>query len=184
MLFLLFAKICLALTIQQSVTEFDQAAQSKNFVKFAIQAKKLGLFSSTVVGYAKAFTVTGKVKGDKIDLATIVVPVKQISTDLYARDDQMWNFCFAEKSHPEIRVEIKDLSLKAGEEKMVPGKMWIRGKEKEIQLKVKNTSTETSSTYEGSAELSFSQLEIPDPSIGVASVKDSISVSFSFQANQ
>lgn len=181
MLFLLFVQFCYAFTVTQSESSFDQAAKNPNFIRFQIESKKLGLFSSSFEGYAKQFQVEAKVNGDTIQKATLVIPVKQISTDLYARDDQMWNLCFEEKKYPEIKVEISNQIVPKGQEKMVPAKVFIRGKEKEIQVRLKNSSDSSQLRFEGLTHLSFSLLEIPDPSIGVASVKDAIDVNFAFQ---
>ncbi len=181
MIFLLFVQFCYAFTLTRGETNFEQAAKSANFIRFQIDSKKLGLFSSSFEGYAKQFTVTAKVKGDTVEKATLVIPVKQISTDLYARDDQMWNFCFEEKTYPEIKVEITNQVLAKGQEKLVPAKVTIRGKEKEVQVSLKNSSDSKKVRYEGTTHLSFSLLEIPDPSIGVASVKDAIDVTFAFE---
>jgi polyisoprenoid-binding protein YceI len=175
-LLLLLTTLANAFSIDGDFPDFDSAKNSKNFFKFEIEAKKLGLFSSTIEGYAKKFQASATIKGAKIEKASVRIPAKHISTDLYARDDQMWNFCFEEKSYPEIRIDLEDTQIDPGAEKVVLAKMQIRGKIKPIKVNLKRSTS--GETYLGETDLAFSQLEIPDPSIGIANVKDSIKVRF------
>lgn len=163
-------------------SEYGDAEKANSFLSFHLDTKKLGLFKSSVTGFVKKFEANGDWKNGQLKNATVSFAAKDVSTDLYARDDKMWNYCFDFKKFEKISLSIKEAQLKDGETVKVMAQMQIRGKMKEVPLEMTMKMNNGKEVVTGSGELSIKGLEIPDPSIGVASVEDLIHVNFRIEA--
>ncbi len=167
-----------AFSVKQASEKFDEAAKAKSFLKFTIPTKKMGLFRSEVTGYATKFSATAKIdKGSATDIS-IELPVRGLDTDLYARNDQMWNACLAQKEHPVLKLTFPSLKFEEGKEVKAAGTLSVRGKQKPFEAAFTLEKKDKRWVAFGKATTSFEALEIPDPSIGVASVDGPIQMEF------
>jgi len=185
LLFACFAPLhVLAFESKGTATSFEEAAKAKNFLRFSINTKKLGLFKSQVTGYAKKFSAEAKLEGLSLASARITFPIRELDTDLYARNDQMWNSCLGLKDHPEMEVRLPSLSFTEGKAVTANATILVRGKEKPLPVELTFSKTNGHWLVKGNAHTTFEALEIPDPSIGVASVDGPIDIEFSLEESQ
>jgi hypothetical protein len=152
--------------------DFDKAKSAESFIRFDMESTKIGLFTTGFSGVVKKFTI------NRDQATTLTFKVVDMDTDIDSRNDKMWEQSFDYKNHPEIKVEIQDAPV-VGENTM-KAKIYLRGYTKEFPLKVLVTKTENGLLAKGSAVLKISELEIPDPSIAIAKVRDEINLEFSF----
>ena len=174
---LFFATLAFPFEASFDFKDFASANQAESYLRFHLDTKKLGLFSSTVEGLAKKFTATAEMDGGLVKSAVVSFLAKDLSTDLYARDDQMWNLCLDYKKFEKVEIRIGSAKLTETPTE-VEGRMNIRGKEKPIKIRLGMKRSGDFTVVEGTANLSFKDLEIPDPSIGIANVYDPIQVKF------
>lgn len=86
----------------------------------------------------------------------------------------MWNLCLDVSNHPKIQIKLSQpIEIGAGERE-IPATISLRGEEYPLTLKVKLDS-EMAADITG--KISIKELKIPDPSIAIASVRDSIDIS-------
>ena len=92
----------------------------------------------------------------------------------------MKDFCFESSNYPYLAITTNSPLKMTDEEQVIDGKINVRGLDKPIQITLKANAKE----FSGKAKLSFKDLEIPDPSIAIASIKDEIFVDFKVILNQ
>jgi polyisoprenoid-binding protein YceI len=156
------------------VKEFSDAQKAEQYLRFDMETKKLGLFNKHLVGFVREFKASGKIANDLIETGEVSFKVRSIDTDLFARDDQLWNFCLGMKEHPEIQIRIRNVKLLPGKETDTIAEVHLRGESRSAPLKLSRAGP----WIEGKGLWSLKDLGIPDPSIGIASVQDNFSVSF------
>ena len=156
---------------------FEQASESQNFLKFQIESTKVGLFTSKVDGYVKEFKAQYDWKDRQIHNAKISFKVKSLDTD--SRNEKMWDLFLDYKKSPALVVTLKE-TIKLGTHKY-KASMNVRGKEKDIILSIQAYLEKDMLFINGKALTGFSLLEMPDPSIAVASVADGIKLEFSLK---
>ena len=101
--------------------------------------------------------------------------MNDLDTDVDSRNEKMWNYCLDSKNNSRIRITVLDNIALNGETQTHSATLFIRGKEKPISLKIKAEQISTGDLIiDLNGDLSLKALEIPDPSIVVASVKDEI----------
>jgi polyisoprenoid-binding protein YceI len=166
-----------------SQTSYAEAAKSENFVRFDMKSTKFGLVTTSFSGFAKKFSVSGTVTGngsvDKISNAKLSFNVSDMDTDVDSRNEKMWNLCFSYKEHPTIEITL-DTPIDINQnDQIVTAQLSLRGYSKPIKVTL-NATTEGSGGYfvEGESDVSLKSLEIPDPSIVIAKVKDEIHLQF------
>lgn len=156
---------------------FDEAAKAASYLKFEIPVRKF-LFGAHETGYARKFEAHGKIEGTHLSEVKVEFDAHDLDTDLYARNDQMWNYCLGYKENPRIQVAIPAVDFTEGKPVTSNGTMRIRGKEKALPVEISLTRKNGKWVADGSAHATFASLEIPDPSIGVAAVKGPIDITF------
>ncbi len=169
-----------AIEKEKNFISFNEAKESQDFIKFQIKSTKVGLFTSEVDGYVKNFSYSfNKEKAGKIkEKAKVVLVSDSFDTDSSSRDEKMKDLCLETTKFKKITITILD-SLKENSPKgIVSAQIEIRGKVHPIKVFMHFVKKGDAEFIEGEANLSFSNLEIPDPSIAVASVSDEIKISF------
>lgn len=159
---------------------FEKAELADSFLNFRIKSTKVGLFSSTVAGFVKSFKAQADFTPNKKSLKgiTLTFNPKDMDTGNQDRDEKLHNFCFEAEKYPIVSIHIPS-KINLGETlRKVPALMTVRGKTKNIFLDLRIVKSNGKVTAFGSSRLSLSALEIPDPSITVASVDDKIHVDF------
>jgi polyisoprenoid-binding protein YceI len=103
-----------------------------------------------------------------------------MDTDNKRRNKKMHGYCLDKEDHPQIVVVTKTPVAIDGHQHNVLASINIRGKVKQIELDLKVKKSGNQLEFSGVSSLSLSQLEIPEPSIVLAKVKDLVNVSFAF----
>lgn len=174
-----------AKTQTYTATSYKEAQKAKSFIRFDMASTKLGLVTTSFQGYTKQFILEGEIQQNQLAQgAHVEFSVKDLDTDNGSRNEKMWDQILDYKNHPKIRLVIgKELPID-GESKSLPVSISLRGKEKSIMLTGKAQRTSQGIEFDFSGELSIKGLEIPDPSIVIASVRDSIKVTAHFIVSQ
>lgn len=177
---LLFAPLAFSLELNVQNLDFSAAQVSVNTIKFDLETKKLGLFKSTVAGYVRSFKVQYDETPSGYQNVILKFKVRDLDTDLYARNDQMWNLCFEEKTYPEIILKISEPLTKIVVEKTIEAETTIRGTDRRFPVTYSSSIKDGKKIIEGSALVSLKGLGIKDPSIGIANVEDKAKIQFHF----
>jgi hypothetical protein len=159
---------------------FKIAQQATEKVAFEIKSTKFGMVTTSVEGFVLKYKVKANIDWNK-SVATnlrLEMYTQFLNTDSESRDEKMWNHCLDYKNQGEMAVNVEGPVAFTAEAKEYPAKIWIRGKEFPIKVTLNLEKTSEGVKSKGMAILSFKQLEIPDPSIMIASVDDRINVSF------
>lgn len=159
-----------------SIGSYDDAKKAESFIRFDMASTKVGLFTSHFSGYVKKFSVEGFEKNNFIENASVQFFVKEMDTDINGRNEKMWDQCLDSNRHPEIKIKILEKIAEDDSGKKVPAVITIRGEEHPITLTVKVSKSEKNLTFDLSGELSLKNLNIPDPSIAIASVRDTVDI--------
>jgi len=137
-------------------------------------SKKVGLFTSHFTGFVKKFSVSGDKNGNSIHNAVVEFDVKELDTDIDGRNEKMWDLCLDASHHPKVQIKLSQPIEIGAEEKEIPGTINLRGQDYPITLKVK---VDSNMVVDIKGQISIKELKIPDPSIAIASVRDSIDIS-------
>ena len=166
------------LTTEYKAASFDEAAAAPSFIRFHMTDTKLGMFTVSFDGYVKSFALDANVDGTQADGVQLHFPVRALDTDVGMRNDKMFDYCLAADQHPTIVVALQGPVTLDGSTQVVPALLTVRGKAHPVQVKVAIAEQGESYLVQGGTTLSLSGLEIPDPSIAIATVKDAVQVHF------
>jgi len=156
-----------------------------NYLRFVIESTKLGFLTSEVEGFVLKHAISGELddKNQRLSKMKINFKVKQMNTDNDSRDEKMHGHCLDSSKYSDINVEIlSDYKIGSGQ-KSLPATIEIRGKKKNINVLLKVSKQANQFLVEGKSLMKFSSLEIPSPSISIASVSDNINVDFKLLVN-
>jgi hypothetical protein len=156
---------------------YKEASKSESFVQFKMSSTKVGIFTTSFDGYVKNFKLQGQVENQQLKAgASIEFLVEDLDTDIDGRNEKMWDLCLDSKKHPKLSLVLTSDVLINDNEVIVPAKLYLRGYEKPVLLTVRGSKENHQIAFQMQGKLSLRELEIPDPSIAVASVKDEILV--------
>jgi polyisoprenoid-binding protein YceI len=166
-----------------SFSNYDQAENSDTQLKFTVVSTKVGLFSSDVDGYVKSFQYTANFDDKNLILRDMEIKFdpKMMDTDGEARDEKLHTLCLEADKYPEVKVLIKGPTfIKDKKDVTYSSTVLIRGKEFEVPVKMKTIYDEQSAQIivMGTSQWSLKGLQIPDPSIAVATLSDEIDIKF------
>jgi polyisoprenoid-binding protein YceI len=183
--FILWSTNSFAETQSFSNVSYKEAKQAESFIRFDMASTKLGLVTTSFDGYVKQFNLQGAIDQEKlISGASIEFAVKELDTDTGARNEKMWDHCLDMKNHPTIRIVLKNEVHIGRDSETIPATIFLRGTEKPVSLSAKATKTAQGVVFDFSGNFSIKELGIPDPSILIASVRDSIKVTGHFVVPQ
>lgn len=161
---------------------YSSAEKSQSFLKFIGQSKKLGFISASFTGHAKKFFIKAKFQDGVFSQVEVSFPVLEIDTDNSIRNDKMHQetLGYLEKKSFSHKIQVfLESPIKAGTgQREVPAMMVIRGKQKKISVNLEVKKRGDEYLVSGESSLSIKFLELPDPSIAVATVLDTITVKF------
>lgn len=164
-------------TLEINKMSYKEAKSADVFVRFDMASTKFGLITTSFSGFARKFKVSGDIKNDVLQAgAQIEFAVKDLDTDINGRNEKMWSQCLDEKNHPTVRLTLNQAVPLTGELKDIPATLNVRGADKNIVLKVKSVSISDNISFDISGSVSIKELQIPDPSIAIASVRDRIDI--------
>ena len=158
--------------------DYEQAEKSETYLRFSGRSVKVGLLGSTFYGYVKSFDIHSDVHSDSFSHTQVEFKVVDLDTDNSARNEKMWQKCLAQSEHPVIKISISDPILKNKKDQIVHGTIQLRGAEHPIELKMGTEENETSYQVHGQTQISIQETKIPDPSILVAKLDDTIKIDF------
>lgn len=164
-----------------SYASYKEAKGAPSFLRFDMESTKMGLLTTSFDGAIKRFSLHGDLTPDSLQQgARIEFAVNDIDTDNGSRNDKMWNHCLNGKTHPHLKITLGGALPLNGEKVTIPAVLSLRGYEKPITLSSRGQKTAKGVEFDFSATLSIKDLEIPDPSIVIASVRDTIEVTGHF----
>lgn len=166
--------------IFNSFSEAQKAEDS--YLSFEIKSTKMGLFTSTVPGFAKKFKFKSEYdeKNQVASTTEISFNVEDLDTDSSGRNEKMHETCLSKTKTPQITIKTAKVDIKNLENGSVDAVMNVRGVDKPIKLNLSVKSVDKNFVIEGTSQVKFSELEIPDPSIVIAKVNDVIDIKFKF----
>ncbi len=178
-----FACILMAPVISDATTynftseNYKAAEKADSHLRFVMRSTKLGIFKSHFNGYVKTFEVQGNVKKNTIEAGALVTfQAKDIDTDIEGRNEKMWDQCLDIKNHPVIQIKLNESINLSESFNTVRATIRVRGEDFPIHLEVKATQADKIITVDIKGEISLEALKIPDPSIAVASVSDTVEI--------
>ena len=160
-----------------SFTSYEDAKKADSYIRFDMASTKVGLFTSHFTGYVKKFSISGNKKDNSITDGVVEFEVKELDTDIDGRNEKMWDQCLDMAHNPKIQIKLSEkIEIGAGR-KDIAGIINLRGEDHPVTLSVEVSSDMTTDIK---GQISIKALKIPDPSIAIASVKDTIDLGAHF----
>ena len=177
--FLFATSVFAGKNVSNCVSEnYNSAMNAECFIKFDMESTKAGFITTGFTGVVKKFSAEFNWNGSEFANTLIKINPRDIDTDNGSRNDKMYEQSFGVDKFAQLVVQIGG-PLKAGNHNNVPALLTVRGKIKEITLNMEITvSKENEFVIKGTSQMSIKELEIPDPSIFIAKVRDSVDLSF------
>jgi polyisoprenoid-binding protein YceI len=169
-------------TINFAHGNFAEAKSSRNFIKFEMAATKIGILTTPFDGFARKFSINYEMEGNAIKTARLTIPIEHLDTDVDGRNEKMKNDCLNYKKFPDITILVADPIPVDGKEHSIPAIINLRGVTKPILLTMKAERKSHKLTAEINGSISLKDLEIPDPSIFIASVRDQVGLKARLEA--
>lgn len=144
---------------------------------------KVGVITTSFQGYVKKFSLNYVLEGDKVKFAKLTLPVEQMDTDVEGRNSKMWELCLDYRKHPEIVLTLTETVPIDGQSHSVPATITLRGSDRPIVLNVTARRDGRKIVAQIDGNLSLKELEIPDPSIFVAKVRDRVELKAQLEAS-
>lgn len=162
---------------------FDKASKSSNYIRFDMESTKAGIVTTSFNGFVKKYKINYDIKEKTLSNISVSFKGNHLDTDNESRNKKMYNKCLDTTNYPEIIVKLSE-SVKLEENKKYKGIIIIRGKSKPIEIDLQTKLVGNQFKVSGSSVVKISELEIPDPSIWIASVRDEIELKFNFLINK
>ena len=153
---------------------YKEASGQTTYLKFDMESTKFGLMTTGFTGYVKEFIVSANVNSDKFTDAKINFNIKNMDTDVDGRNSKMWETCFDYEKYPTIVVDVIGEVVISADWKDYPATIDVRGKKHNISVKIKSSKDAGQIKLDVESTVSIKALDIPDPSIVIATVRDTI----------
>lgn len=169
-----------AFGFEQNITcpSFDECSfeNNANAISFESESTKLGILTTSFGGRALSFNIQGKVNQVETKDVIVTIPVGGLSTDLSGRDDKMWNEILNKAKFPQIKLSFPPIAHEFSGNKTV--KISILGQDHDLSVELTSTFKDGKVLVNGNGSFSLKDLNIPDPSIAIASVRDRFDFKF------
>ncbi len=175
---LLISVLAHAFDTHFTFSNYGEAANSKNYLRFDLKSTKAGLFTSDVTGFVKNFSISGEQVGDIAKNIVISFDVESMDTDNSSRNEKMWGYCLNLTKNPKVEIKFKDNIDLSKQNISTFANLNLRGEDHPIEVSLTHKSSADQIEISGLSHLKFSQLKIPDPSIFIAKVHDNIEINF------
>lgn len=162
-------------------SDFYQAKTAPSFLRFDMESTKMGMMTTSFHGVAKKFDVNFGLKDNTLTNTVVHFRVEELDTDVNDRNKKMYNLCFEKDKFPDLIVTLNGPYIIGKTKKSVAATMNVRGKNKQIQIMLDITKKGNKLIVTGVSQVSLKALEIPDPSIWIAKVKDKIELRFNLE---
>lgn len=158
--------------------DYEHAKNNIAFIKFESTSTKFGVFSSTFDGYARDIMIRYELTNNEVSKLEVEIPVKGLDTDNNARNEKMYNEVLDSTNHPTISVSSAEkISLQPGE-KVIDMTFLVKGNKVSKEVKLTITKENGKILIKGFTTLGLKELQLPDPSIAIAKVRDIFDLSF------
>lgn len=170
-----------ALTTTYSFKDYEESSKSANYIKLESESTKLGILTTSFDGFVKKFQISAK--NDQAFLRNIEVKfeAKSIDTDNSSRDEKMYEQTLSADKFKYIVIKINS-AVRIFDSKetsqRIPALLHIRGKNFPITLQANVYKVGNIIKVSGNTQVSLQKLEIPDPSIAIAKVRDLFDLKF------
>ncbi len=180
LIMLLFSSTILAREkLDLNYSSYDDALVGPSNITFYMKSTKAGMITTSFEGVAKSFSIhyNSNHKRKKLTLRDIhlVIPSRSLDTDNNSRNKKMYEKCLQVDKYNDIQIDIKGPVKFEKENKAM---ITILGKKHEIMVHISKKEGEGKLMLIGQSFLSLKKLEIPDPSIWIATVDDNVIVKF------
>lgn len=173
-----FSSVVFAAEVDFDYKSYEEAKKAPQFIKFEGKSTKLGLITTGFDGYAKVVKIVYNLSVLELSQLDATILVKGLDTDLGARNDKMMNEVFEKDKYPEVKVNlVKKITLKPGTQ-TVDMNFTIKEKQiiKAVTINIEKRDNKLLVT--GATTMGLKELGLPDPSIAIAKVRDSIDLHF------
>lgn len=157
--------------------DFEKAEASSDQLSFMIKSTKAGIWTSEVFGYVKSFHFKGDFENGIWKSGEITFKIRDLDTDNNSRNEKMHILCLDYEKSKIVTIKVST-PISVGSNMKVPAIMIIRKKEKHISMLLNMKKIGDKYEITGNSITSFKALEIPDPSIFIAKVDDTIKINF------
>lgn len=160
---------------------YESALKADNRISFTLESTKLGLITSKVVGVAKKFELKFNKETYTLSQVELSLDPKKFDTDNSPRDSKMYEQTLTVINFPKISIFIPQSITLPLNQTEVDAQINIRGKIHPIKIKMTAAMNENELKVKFDSILGIKELEIPDPSIAIASVKNEITIDGEFK---
>lgn len=161
--------------------DYDSGIQNANKLVFEGESTKMGLITTKWDGIVKDFSVVLEEEGNAVKAINLSFPISSMDTDNKSRNEKMQKMCLEEDKYKDINVRIPGPVTVDGVSREYQGTILVRGKEKPVKVNLSANKIGEKIIASGNAKMSFKDLEIPDPSIMIAKVADTITIIFAVE---
>ena len=175
---LMLFQVVIAKEISVEYQSYDEALNGKNIIVFDMESTKAGIITTAFKGVVKSFKMNFDLTDKVIKNSELYFFVANMDTDNNSRNEKMHDLCFSSATFPDISVELGDIPYGVS---TLNGKISLRGKEYPILVNVDVSRIQEKVIVKFKSEVSLKKLNIPDPSIFIASVRDLVELSGSVE---
>lgn len=156
---------------------YDEALRGQNTIKFDMESTKAGIITTGFSGVVKKGTLDYLKKDNNYTDVKLLIPVKEIDTDVSGRNEKMWDLCFSADKFSNIEVTFSRIALA---DNKATGTINVRGESYPVSISYSVENKDGKQKFQFKTTLSIKDLKIPDPSIFIAKVRDEIELSGEF----
>ncbi len=158
-------------------SSYEAAMKASSRIVFNMESTKAALITTSFSGVSKSFSLDYLREKSVLKNVTIFVDTNLLDTDNSSRDEKMRELCFESEKFPQLIVKLKNDYI-IGSSGDTAAQIKIRDKWYPITLNLETVSKEGIVQVKGKTSLSLKGLNIPDPSIWIASVRDTVELDF------
>ena len=185
-LFFLMASAVIAGDFVEKIkySNFKDAEKASQYIKIHMESTKFGMLTTGFDGWVKSFGLSGTVKGASILNAVVEFKLNDLDTDNKARDIKMNEDIFETEKYPNLKVKLVGPLTVGKTGQKLKAIFSVRGKNKPSQFTISTSKVGNQIKVIGKGVVKLSKLEIPDPSIFIAKVRDEVDIDFEFLVNE
>lgn len=167
-----------ATEIKVHAEDYDHAKSNASYIRFESSSTKLGLFTSRFDGYAKDIVIHYDSDSNQISKLEVEIPVKGLDTDLNARNSKMHDDIFDVANYPTITVTTQEVIPLQNGDSTINMIFIIKGNKVTKSVKMTIVKSDGKIIIKGSTTLGLKEMQLPDPSISIAKVRDNFDIDF------
>jgi len=175
---LLSLNFALAEDLKFSAANYDEAAKQESKIEFKMESTKLGLVTTGFTSYVRDFVIHYDKSSNAFDNVVVTIMANSLDTDNSSRNEKMYDLCLSVSKYKEITVRLTGKVELSDTPRPFPALLNIRGKDNKIDILLRLVKEGEKEFVQGEAKVSLKGLEIPDPSIFIAKVKDQVNLNF------